>query len=699
MAELDLSGVDDILKDDKDQASNELDLSGVDETLNEAPGMVESFGRGAAQGASMGFADEATGGLEALLSMAQGSDQDFTDLYSKHRDESRANYKKAEEANPITSTVGNLAGAFAMPAGIGAAKAGAGLAARALAGGTAGAVQGAAQAVGEAEKLDKNTAETAFDNAVIGGLLGAGVAGVAPGAVKVADDLFSKFSYYEQLKNVYKKAAAQDSLFGREGEFAKKNKGMASKVIDEFQEEQDKIGKEIKKLKDTLKGEVKVDTTVDDLRAQLKATSRPSIKAEQEMDNVDDILARLTGSEEKMQTTYLPKAQAPKASNADKTLDKATAARTKIDIEEARNTAKRALEYQYATLKEQAMLTGSTVPKKAAFITNDKIKSIADDIVAGKEFVPPTIGRHEGSGLDVAIAGGGPGKDVVMPVPKEQAALFTPLDKIRTKVATNSTPVVEAKKLQSTIDELRAIENDAAQSIAARQQATQSRKQLEELMQNPEYKAALSEVNSRYAQSGQAKAQLGMGSERFTTDFDSRVAREAKETQLSNQIEKYVDPSSPDRIRMDAAIDELAKLNPKKAEALRKEIKTQSMDLEGARLTTVESGLGQLGGGLGTLLQVGAKAAPVNVANVAGIAASIPARASKKLTDAGTALYNASPEALQGTLDTLMAKGSPFAKKLQMAMQQPDRKRKALLFTLMQNAGFRQDIGESDEPR
>jgi hypothetical protein len=66
------------------------------------PSKTESFIRGAAQGASMGFADEATAGLESLL----------TDKpYTQARTESREAYKAAKEANPKTFTGGEFAGA------------------------------------------------------------------------------------------------------------------------------------------------------------------------------------------------------------------------------------------------------------------------------------------------------------------------------------------------------------------------------------------------------------------------------------------------------------------------------------------------------------------------------------------------------------------------------------------------------------
>jgi len=51
---------------------------------------LESGARGALQGATMGFGDEITGGLEALFDKMSSKErkETFQELYHKHRDES-----------------------------------------------------------------------------------------------------------------------------------------------------------------------------------------------------------------------------------------------------------------------------------------------------------------------------------------------------------------------------------------------------------------------------------------------------------------------------------------------------------------------------------------------------------------------------------------------------------------------------------
>jgi hypothetical protein len=100
---------------------DEMDVSGMsDDELKRMAGLddtsaIESGLRGAAQGVSLGFADELTGALESA----------FTDkTYEQARDESRANYKKAETDNPIAYGAGQVGGGAAtmFVPGLGAAK-------------------------------------------------------------------------------------------------------------------------------------------------------------------------------------------------------------------------------------------------------------------------------------------------------------------------------------------------------------------------------------------------------------------------------------------------------------------------------------------------------------------------------------------------------------------------------------------------
>lgn len=148
-----------------------------DETTPEVS-KTESGLRGGAQGLSFGFADELTGALQSMIG-------DKT--YEQARDESRANYTKAEEANPKTYMAGEIGGAV-LPA-VAATLASGGSAAPAAAGGIAKmiapttikgmAALGAMDALGHSESdltkgdiggAAKDTARGAVTGAVAGGI-------------------------------------------------------------------------------------------------------------------------------------------------------------------------------------------------------------------------------------------------------------------------------------------------------------------------------------------------------------------------------------------------------------------------------------------------------------------------------------------------------------------------------------------------
>jgi hypothetical protein len=146
--------------------------------LGHGPGMLESLGRGALQGGTLGFSDEIAGGIEAAMDKIRGGHEDIGKLYVKHRDESRANNAAAEQANPIAYGGGKLAGTLAPALLTG----GASVPEQLLAGGALGAASG----LGEANELDKDALAKAALGAA-GGVAGAGIGGaLAKGAGALA---------------------------------------------------------------------------------------------------------------------------------------------------------------------------------------------------------------------------------------------------------------------------------------------------------------------------------------------------------------------------------------------------------------------------------------------------------------------------------------------------------------------------------
>lgn len=167
---------------------------------------IESALRGAAQGASFGFADELTGAVESGLINPEKT-------YEQARNESRANYQQAQQANPGTYMAGNIGGAIA-PALIsgGTSALGSGLAtagvigsagAKTIAGLAAqGAIQGGLQGLGESE--GDNIGDIARDvasGAALGGVTGGVLGGASRGISKAVDMLPSGTAIKEGIEN------------------------------------------------------------------------------------------------------------------------------------------------------------------------------------------------------------------------------------------------------------------------------------------------------------------------------------------------------------------------------------------------------------------------------------------------------------------------------------------------------------------
>lgn len=139
-----------------------------------------------AQGATLGFADEALGAVEGLNRKLHGGS--FTEGYTEGRDKVRAATKQFAEDNPKTSTALTIAGGLAPAVAVGgglAAKAGAGLVKRAalsaVEGAGFGGVAGFGSGEGDAAEQAKSAATGALTGAAVGGALpvaGAAIRGV-----------------------------------------------------------------------------------------------------------------------------------------------------------------------------------------------------------------------------------------------------------------------------------------------------------------------------------------------------------------------------------------------------------------------------------------------------------------------------------------------------------------------------------------
>lgn len=147
---------------------------------DEEPPGLESFGRGALQSATLGFADEGYGAASAIGNVLQGKPAGYTAA----RDESRAAFKRAEEANPNATTAGGIVGAVgsAFIPGLGELGAAKTLGGAVLGGAALGAAQGLGSS--EADLTEGEVGQAALDigiGGVVGGAAGALGHGISRG--------------------------------------------------------------------------------------------------------------------------------------------------------------------------------------------------------------------------------------------------------------------------------------------------------------------------------------------------------------------------------------------------------------------------------------------------------------------------------------------------------------------------------------
>ena len=147
---------------------------------------AESAIRGGAQGLSFGLADEATARLESILKNKP---------YEQALQESRAAYKQAQEANPITYTGSEIAGGVLpalIPTGATQATGAASLGRLALIGAGTGALSGLG--FSEGETAGQIAKDVAIGGALGGGLpvLGRGIARATQSLKPIADEAIKK---------------------------------------------------------------------------------------------------------------------------------------------------------------------------------------------------------------------------------------------------------------------------------------------------------------------------------------------------------------------------------------------------------------------------------------------------------------------------------------------------------------------------
>lgn len=273
---------------------------------------------------------------------------------------------------------------------------------------------------------------------------------------------------------------------------------------------------------------------------------------------------------------------------------------------------------------------------------------------------------------------------------------------------------VDQKEVDVTINELKKIAYDKNSTPAGKKAANEAIDTLSGTLdagRNDNLLAKIDKAKEAYATGVDVKAQLSIP-ERMGTSQSDRSAQYAAADRLSNMIENYSSKGSDAR---ETLIDALNKLKNSNSQELKEmldlskstnvneliaKIDQASKDLKVSKMMAATSSIdkakgGIVGSALGTL-QASGKAVPLITADVAGKVAALPSKAVSKLISATDDIYKASPEMLQAIADKMGKMGSPFAKQMLSVASAPERRRKALLFTLMQQPAFRTELEKGD---
>lgn len=172
------------------------DLGFVPSSSNDDISKLESGLRGAAEGASFGFAPAITGALDAIPSVGgaltgQNSLQDILDTYNRSRAESKARNDAAAKANPLSYFGGSLVGGLA-PALLTGGASEAATGASALENGATmglkyGALSGAGNAISSGPKDLGDVAEGAIRGGATGAVMGGALSRVAESLGAIPD--------------------------------------------------------------------------------------------------------------------------------------------------------------------------------------------------------------------------------------------------------------------------------------------------------------------------------------------------------------------------------------------------------------------------------------------------------------------------------------------------------------------------------
>lgn len=676
------------LKEFSQNEKKDYNFDAFDESVKEySPEEIsktEAALRGGAQGASFGFSDEITALLESAA-----TDKD----YKTALEESRKAYKAAEEAHPGTTLAGNVVGGLLVPvpgvgAAVGAGKGLVGVGKMAAAGALGGALAGAGTT--ESDLLSQEGLKDVAGSAALGGVIAPVVGKAIPSGAKMAKDWWLEQRAGRDISEIFKKGMEKPG-FGTLESF--KNVG---KELDK-QIEEDVIGLTEKALPAKIQQEytdalrnATGTVSIEDIRQPVKtileeSTTQGTQTFDQGAKEIDLILNKITRTKptELLKYTDVAGAEQKALQKVSDKLDKvALTSETEIANLAEKEASKLVQDLDLPTDKKEeirqtlfnALKKSYDKTKGSPSVRTEKAPLSGKDVLVGEITTP--VGKTKASLADI--------------VPEEKALTVDMMQK----------PDLDANDLKVLRDEGEYLfkkygtkespnfdRNVAKAGLEMKDKAKQALNTMSEgkLANADELNAALSDIK------GILNIDLPSPNDRVA------FARGMEETQKSLKetfVRQYKNFDSDEQRRIEKAVGKLvdSKLMPKEqAENLFKSINKKAYERYLlANMHDISELATDMWNFFGVPLNARGKAyqASAFAGSVVGKATS----GGKKVVDWTKNIYNKSPEELQMLAVGLGKLGNPLAQTILKASQQPEAKRRALLFTLMQQPAFRETV-------
>lgn len=457
---------------------------------------LESLGRGALSGASFGFSDELTGAGEALATTNPLEDDYLKNLltnYKKSRDESRAAYKAAEEANPATYMAGDIGAGLLtglLTGGAGAVanlgKVGVSQGAKQLA--KVGLKQGAATGLGMSEAdLTEGEVPEALKDVAVGAGLGAGVGVLLPSAiqgVKKAGSFISETAkdkapmIFEKGSQAYNLAKKGVNVVGRKAQesLTQDADELANRLLNSFKQQYSEGSENVGKA-------LKSKTTGIDYSKQLAELENTLRNSSMTTDDLNKITKDLSAFKDTVTTERVDSGLAKAMSKMENMINKAKSAASALgeDVSFGPIENKGSFLQSLKTTnqgdeligKSQITQEGTGLSKAQELMRQKmaKLKLEADQLGEKIEITPPMFDEESGNLISILKSYDANGNEIAKPITQKiqkDSVLSVPEFANKIKAEVIQTDIPEDQIIKETAEQYRSLGLEDLNNVKAR---------------------------------------------------------------------------------------------------------------------------------------------------------------------------------------------------------------------------------------